>query len=202
MREETANGISRVRRLRADARVNHDRLLAAASAVFTESGPEASLEEIARQAGVGIGTLYRHFPTREALMGAVVREKIFELADEARHALDGEDPGSALAGWLGAYLAFSATKRGLLAGVVLLKERGDSEFQTACNRMCAALEALVARAQVSGQVRADVVARDVMHLISAIAVSAEHASDPEMAGRLLTLTLNGLRDGTRAAGTG
>jgi len=190
---EHAVGTTPVRPVRADARRNHDLLLSAASAVFAENGPEAALEEIARRAGVGIGTLYRHFPTREALMGAVVRERIFELDVAARRGLDAADPFEALATWLQEHLAFSTTKRGLLAGVVLLKQTGDADFQCVCDNMLSSMEALVLRAQAAHQMRADVSSRDLMHLISAIAAGAEHAGDPAMAQRLFAMTLDGLR---------
>ncbi len=199
MTNDMSDVLAHSRALRTDARRNHAKLLVAASAIFAAAGPDAALEEIARRAGVGIGTLYRHFPTREALMGAVVREHILELTDDAQEALAAADPFEALAGWLRAHLAFSATKRGLVAGIVMLKQTGDSDFAAACDRMIAALEALVARAQAAGQVRAEVTARDVMHLIGAIAAGAERAADPEMAGRLLEVTLAGLRTGPGCA---
>lgn len=179
------------RPLRADARRNYDALLTAASASFAEQGPEAPLEQIARRAGVGIGTLYRHFPTRESLMAAVVRETFEDLEQRASDGLDADDPWQSLAQWVRAYLAFASTKRGLVAGIVLLKE-GDGEFGRLCDRMFAAVDALVVRGQAAGVVRTGVDGRDLLHLAGGIAHSAEHAGDPSLTDRLLDLALAGL----------
>jgi AcrR family transcriptional regulator len=180
------------RPVRADARRNHDLLLAAAGEAFAQHGPDAALDDIARRAGVGIGTLYRHFPTRESLMAAVVRGTLEDLRDRAAADAAAIDPWAAVEDWVRAYAAFAATKRGLIAGIVLLKE-GDDQFAGLCDRMFAAVNTLVTRAQAAGVVRSGVSGRDLMHLAGAIAHSADNADDPDMPGRLLDLALAGLR---------
>jgi AcrR family transcriptional regulator len=185
-------GLAHGRALRADAQRNRDRLVAAASAAFADNGPEASLEDIARRAGVGIGTLYRHFPTRERLMAAVVRESFEDLRSRAAAGRGSDDPWGAVEGWVRSYLAFAATKRGLVAGIVLLKEE-DDEFGGLCDRMFGAVDALVVQAQDAGVLRAGVRGRDLLHLCSGIAHSAEHSDDPALADRLIDISLAGLR---------
>lgn len=182
------------RPLRADARRNHERLLAAAGEAFAAYGPDAALEDIARRAGVGIGTLYRHFPTRETLMAAVVRDSFERLRDRADAALLEPDPWTALEDWVRAYLAFAATKRGLVAGIVLLKET-DDEFAGLCDRLFGAVDVVVRRGQQAGVVRAVVSGRDIVHLVGSIAGSADRSDDPQLPGRLLEVALAGLRLG-------
>ena len=99
------------RKPRADARRNRDRLLEAAKAAFGELGPEASLDEIARRAGVGIGTLYRHFPTREAIVEAVYRREVQQLADAAPRLAESLPPAEALRAWLGVFIAYIGAQK-------------------------------------------------------------------------------------------
>ncbi len=190
-RSHGVTGLEQGRTLRADAQRNREGLVAAASAAFAEEGPEAGLESIARRAGVGIGTLYRHFPTRERLMAAVVQETFEDLRAQAGALGDAEDPRAAVETWMRSYLAFAKTKRGLVGGIVLLKE--GQEFGGLCDRMFAAVDALLVRAQEAGEVRTGIGARDLLHLCSGIAHGAEVADDPGLADRLLDLALAGLR---------
>jgi AcrR family transcriptional regulator len=185
--------------MRADARRNRDLLLSAALAAFTEHGADdVSLEEIARRAGVGIGTLYRHFPTRQDLLESVYRDQVEALCTLAAGLLDAPSPGDALATWLRAMLAFSTTKRSLVTSMLATMDQ-TSEIFSACSTVIRqAVESLLARAQEAGEIRRDVDAGDIMRLSHAITVATERApGHPEQAERLLRLMLDGLHAGTQ-----
>jgi AcrR family transcriptional regulator len=174
---------------RADARRNYEKLVAAALAVFTEAGTSAPLEDVARRAGVGIGTLYRHFPTRQALLEAVYIDEVEAMARAAAD-LAGLAPWDALSQWLHQYLGFAATKRVL--SEALLDADPASEALGACRTaLVGAGTELVERAQRAGVVRPDTNFMDVGHMVGAIAVS--RTSDAEQKERLLQLALDGLR---------
>ena len=183
------------RPLRADARRNYERLLTAAAAAFAEhDADDTSLEEIARRAGVGIGTLYRHFPTRQALLEAVYRDQVDAVRVRAEELLASQTPGEALADWLRVLVAFSSTKRSLTSA--LLASFGkDSELLSSCSAVIfGAAESLLARAQQEGTVRADADAMDLIRLVHAVNIAAQHTSaDPGQSDRLLGLILDGLR---------
>jgi AcrR family transcriptional regulator len=180
--------------MRADARRNYDRLLAAAKTAFAEHGPDASLDEIARRAGVGIGTLYRHFPTRLALQEAVVREGNEAARAEAEALLASPSPGDALAAWLRAELGRIAVYRGLGAEVMNAALDGDAGSSASCQALTAAAGALLARAQQAGAVRTDVEIASILRLLNGIALATEQAPDgAAQAERLLSLVLDGLR---------
>src|SRR5438132_401223 len=139
------------RPMRADAQRNYARLLDAASAAFVEHGADdVSLEEIARRAGVGIGTLYRHFPTRQALLEAVYRDQVESLRARAEQLAEAESPGDALAEWLRAMVKFSSTKRRMTSA--LLATLGtDSELLSACATVIrGSAESLLASAKQAG----------------------------------------------------
>jgi AcrR family transcriptional regulator len=177
--------------VRVDARRNHDRLVDAARAAFTEHGPEAPLDDVARRAGVGAGTLYRHFPTRDSLIEAVYRDDVEELCKLAYQLLQTRPPAEALAGWMRAQMDHVQAKRGL--GSALLASVGrDAELFAWCrDRLCAAADALLAAAREAGAARSDVTGPDLLRLGHGIAVATEHV--PDEAGRLLTVVLDGLR---------
>jgi AcrR family transcriptional regulator len=182
------------RPMRADAQRNYTRLLEAASSAFVEHGADdVSLEEIARRAGVGIGTLYRHFPTRQALLEAVYTGQVESLSARAEELLHAESPGDALAEWLRAMVKFSSTKKSMTSA--LLTTLGtDSELLSSCAKQIkGAAESLLARAQQAGVVRQDVQAGDVMRLVHAVNIATEKAPDPGQADRMLALVLDGLR---------
>jgi AcrR family transcriptional regulator len=182
------------RPMRADAQRNYARLLEAASAAFVEHGADdVSLEEIARRAGVGIGTLYRHFPTRQALLEAVYTGQVESLSARAEELLRAESPGDALADWMRALVKFSSTKRSMTTA--LLATLGtDSELLSACAKeISGAAESLLARAQQVGVVRPDADAKDLIRLVHAVNIATERAPDPEQADRMLALILDGLR---------
>ena len=181
------------RPMRADARRNHGRLLAAARTAFAEHGTDASLEDVARRAGVGIGTLYRHFPTRHALMSAVFQEAVTSLITRSRELAGAERPCAALVEWLGAIVTHAGEYRGL-AQALMATCRDESSALARCNTpLREAGSLLLTRAQWAGSVRADVSIDDLMQLTNAIALAAEQSpDDPQLADRLLTLTLRGL----------
>jgi AcrR family transcriptional regulator len=185
------------RPMRADARRNYRRLVAAAAAAFAERGPDASLDDIARRAGVGPGTLYRHFPTRQALLEAVYRDQVEALCARAYELGDTLPPGEALAAWLRSVAGYVTTKRELAAALMSGPgERQPEVFATAKRAMREAGTALVRRAQEAGEIRGDVEVGDVLKLGHAIAMAAEHAPDgPDQADRLLGLVMDGLRRG-------
>ena len=180
------------RPMRADARHNYERLLQVASAAFAEHGASVCLDEIARRAGVGIGTLYRHFPTRQALLEAVFLDRIEALGAEAEDLLGAPSPGDALATWLRSVLLYDVTQRGLKEA---LMSEGGSEFASSCKmQMRAAGGALLARAQQAGVVRPDSDIGDLLRLVYGIALATEKAPDgPEQANRLLALMMAGLQ---------
>jgi AcrR family transcriptional regulator len=183
------------RPMRADAQRNYVRLLSAAMAAFTEHGADdASLEEIARRAGVGIGTLYRHFPTRQALLEAVYRDQVEALRARARELIESEAPGEALAAWLRALMTFSSTKHNLTSALLATIGK-DSDLLSSCSMViCDAADILLKRAQETGDVREDADARDVIRLVHAVNIATQRApTDPGQTDRLLGLILDGLR---------
>ena len=176
--------------LRADARQNHARLIAAATAAFAERGADAPLEDIARRAGVGIGTLYRHLPTRTDLQAAVFRSQVIAVCGEGDALLEKASPEQAFGGWLRALAGYLVTKRGLSRS--LIDAVGvESELITSCwTIMRETTERLLLNAQQAGVIRSDVTATDVMRLVHGVAVSSE--KDPDRTSHLLSITLDGL----------
>jgi AcrR family transcriptional regulator len=185
----TAGALDR-RPKRADARRNYDKLIEAARAAFTENGAEASLEDIARRADVGIGTLYRHFPTRQALLEATYLEEVEALCASAEE-LSGLEPWDALAGWLRRFAEYASTKKALSAE--LLATIGmQSELFTQCHTaIFAAGGPLLERAQAAGVVRPDVTAHEALRLVSGVLMI--RSPQPDEINRLLDLVMDGLR---------
>ncbi|MGW0809958.1 TetR/AcrR family transcriptional regulator [Nonomuraea sp. NPDC002799] len=181
------------RRPRADARRNSERLLAEADAAFRAQGVDASLESIARAAGVAIGTLYGHFPSRRALVGAVLRDRneaLFERGDQLA-ASPGPD---ALGAWVRAVTEHAATYSGLAALFAGGLDDEASELHASCLRMAEIGERLIVQARESGAVRPDATGADVTALTTAAASLHEHLSATD-ADRLIELTLQGLARG-------
>jgi AcrR family transcriptional regulator len=181
--------------MRADAQRNYQRLLSAALAAFSEhEADDTSLEEIARRAGVGIGTLYRHFPTRQALLEAVYRDQVEALRCRAEELVASDAPGAALAAWLRALMAFSSTKHNLTSALLATIGK-DSDLLSTCSMViCDAADILLKRAQQAGAVREDADARDLIRLVHAVNIATQRApSDPGQTDRLLGLILDGLR---------
>jgi AcrR family transcriptional regulator len=193
--DESRSAAGRARR--ADARRNYDQLIEQARAAFAESGVDASLDEIARRAGVASGTLYRHFPTRLDLIEAVLAEQMAELAGLGRGLLTGEDEFGALSTWLRAALLHALTYRGL-AGAVMNSalDRDNGLVSSWHAEMFEVGSALLARARQAGVIVADADDADVLKMIGAIAWAAQDTPDrTAQADRLLALLLNGLRHG-------
>ena len=182
------------RPMRADARRNYDRLLAAALAAFGEQGADtASLEEIARRAGVGIGTLYRHFPTRQALLEAVYRDQVDALGVVAAELMQAESPGAALARWLQALVTFGGTKRSLTTALLETLDKDSELLSSAGAVLRESTTQLLARAQQAGAARTDVKGTDVLRLVHGVSMAAEWApGDPGQAERMLALVIDGL----------
>lgn len=178
---------------RSDARRNRDRVLAAAREAFAEEGPGASLNEIARRAGVGPGTLYRHFPARRDLHAAVLAERVEGLCALADELAASRPAGEALDAWLRAFLDHARTDHGL--GGAMMTEPGDGEPDLGFDCHAAiqgAAERVLARARDEGAARADLAADDVVQLVAGIALSTVRTG-PERAERLLDLVTDALR---------
>jgi AcrR family transcriptional regulator len=174
---------------RADARVNHDKLVGAARALFSDKGTSAPLEDVAELAGVGIGTLYRHFPTRQALFEAVYVDEVEAMARAATDLAELQ-PWEALSQWLHQYVGFAATKRAL--NEALMETDPNSNVLLTCRTaIVGAGTALIERAQRAGVVRSDTNFTDVVRMVGAIAMVP--TEDPEQKKRLLELALDGLR---------
>jgi AcrR family transcriptional regulator len=179
------------RPMRADARRNYERIVAVASEAFAEHGPEAPLDDIARRARVGPGTLYRHFPARENLIEAVYRADIEQLSGRARELLETRSPEDALVTWMHEQVDYGLRKRGLATTLKAAMDHNSETFQLCKTMLTDAAASLVVAAQEAGAVRTDVEPRDLLRLGHAIAAAAETA--PESAERLLNVVLDGLR---------
>src|ERR1700722_9641518 len=176
--------------LRADARQNRARLITAATEAFAAKGADAPMEDIARRAGVGIGTLFRHFPSRLDLQAAVFRTQVRDICDQGEALTQTDSPGPAFATWARALAAYLVTKRGLSRS--LIDAVGvESELITSCwTIMRETTERLLLNAQQAGVIRSDVTATDVMRLVHGVAVSSE--KDPGRTSHLLSITIDGL----------
>jgi AcrR family transcriptional regulator len=178
-------------RLRADAQRSRARLLGAATEAFAEKGADAPLEDIARRAGVGIGTLYRHFPTRLDLQAAVFTNQVNSVCSQADELATGTPPAQAFAGWIRALAGYLVTKRGLSHALIASLGK-DSELMTSCwQRMHDTADRLLSHAQQAGVVRPDVTSQELMRLVHGIVIATEQS--PDQADRLLSLMLDGLR---------
>jgi AcrR family transcriptional regulator len=177
--------------LRADARRNYEALLAAADELFTTDGPDASLDKIARRAGVGNATLYRHFPDRRDLLVAVCVGDVRALCQLGDQFHADPDAGQAFSRWLRAYIDHVGAKHGL-AEAFATGRRDDSELVAACQAAVAAIgSSMLRRAQDGGAVRTDVALPDVVTLVNAIAMATEGRAAGE-ADRMLTIVLAGI----------
>ena len=171
-------------------RRNYDKLIAAARDAFTERDSSASLEDIARRAQVGIGTLYRHFPTRTDLIEAVYVEEVEALCRSADDLHDAP-PWDALVGWLRRFIGYVATKHALAEELFAVADRDSEVFQSCRGAFYAAGEPLLRRAQAAGAVRADVSIDDVVKMVGGIAKI--QGTDPATVDRILSVALDGLR---------
>lgn len=181
------------RRPRADAARNRERLLGAAKAVFGAGGPNASLEAVAREAGVGIGTLYRHFPTREALFEAVYRHEVEQLVELAEQLAAHPAPVEALRQWLRANVAFVATKKGMAAALAIAAHGSTELTAYTSERLTAAVGGLMDRAVAAGELRTDVGPMDVLRMLVSLSYGSDAPGWQENVIRLLDVFVDGLR---------
>lgn len=181
------------RKPRADAQRNRDGLLEAAKAAFAEVGPEASLEEIARRADVGIGTLYRHFPTRDAIVEAVYRREVQQLADAAPRLVDALTPAEALRAWMRVFIDYIAAKKVIAPALKSLVGGGSALYADSSARINGAIALLVERARASGDIRPDADSADLLRALIGFAYVNSAPDWEESALRLIDLLIDGLR---------
>lgn len=180
--------------MRADAVRNRERLITVAIEVFAEHGADASLDDIAKRAGVGPGTLYRHFPTRQALQEAAYREGMESLCARGETFADTMEPGPALAQWLRSFVEHLGTKRGIAAALLSTMDKSDELFVSTHQAIYATGNRLLAAAKAAGKVREDIELAEILKLINGIGLATEQLPDQaEQAHRLLTIVLDGLR---------
>jgi AcrR family transcriptional regulator len=175
---------------RADARRNYDKVLAAAREAFAEGGESTSLEEIARRAGVGIGTLYRNFPNRQALLEALYIDEVEEVCRSAAK-LEDADPWEALQGWFESFIGYVATKKALASELLNYLDQDAELFKVCRVSLFEAGEPLLKRAQEAGVVRRDVTIGEVIQMV--VGIAKVPSSEPGQTEHLLRIALDGLR---------
>jgi AcrR family transcriptional regulator len=184
--------IEAARRPRADAVRNRERLLEAAKAVFSAGGPDASLEAVARRAGVGIGTLYRHFPTREALFEAVYRREVQQLVELAEQLKSEAAPVDALRRWLRSNVELVATKKGMSAALALAVHGSSELYAYAFDRLTKAVGALLKRAVAAGEIRADIGPEDLLRALVGMCYIHDQPGWQASVVRLVDVLVDGL----------
>ena len=182
------------RKPRADALRNRDLLLEAAKSVFSAGGPEASLEAVARTAGVGIGTLYRHFPTREALFEAVYRHEVQQLADLAERLKKETRPIEALRQWMRSIVKFVATKKGMSIALALAVSKDSDLASYSSDRLTRAIGLLLEQAIAAGEVRSDVGPEDLLRAIVGMCYTHDQPGWQKNVLRLVDIFVDGLRN--------
>lgn len=180
------------RPLRADAQRNREKILAAAVRVFAEEGLNAHLERIAKEAGVGSGTLYRNFPTREILIEAAYRNELAKLCDAAPELLAAAPPREALRAWMGRFLDYVTAKRGMADALRALTESGLNPYAQSREMIRVSLSSLLEAGVTAGVLRPDISASDLYAALAGIALSCGEPDQREQAERLLDLVLDGL----------
>jgi AcrR family transcriptional regulator len=195
---DSEDSVSPDRRPRADAVRNRDLLLTAASDAFAARGADVPLEDIARNAGVGIGTLYRHFPTRDALIEAVYRHEVDVLCERADQLLETMPPEQALAEWMQLFVRHVATKKGMLSALKPLLSSNPSFSDQTKGRAQAAASKLLAAGVKAGTIRADVDGGDLLRAVGGICMSTDQERS-EASERLVGLLFDGLRHGAAAS---
>lgn len=185
------------RPMRADARRNYERLLVAGREAFSERGEQASMDDIAKRAEVGPGTLYRHFPNREALLAAVYRDDVDVMAKRAAELAAALPPFEALVTWLHEQLGYIKAKLGVTAILKSMFKDDTETFEWCRDTMRTALGRLLEAAQEAGAIRSDVDHVTVLRLAHGVAMASENA--PEMADRMMDLVIDGLRAPGRTA---
>jgi AcrR family transcriptional regulator len=181
------------RKPRVDALRNRDRVLEAARTVFSAGGPEASLESVAKTAGVGIGTLYRHFPTREALFEAVYRREVQQLADLAGRLEEEADPVEALRQWMRSFVKFVATKKGMSAALAFAVSKDSDLVSYSSDLLTRTVGGLLRRAGAAGEVRDDISPEDLLRALVGICYAHDQAGWQSGVLRLVDVFIEGLR---------
>ncbi|HET7530942.1 MAG TPA: TetR/AcrR family transcriptional regulator [Mycobacteriales bacterium] len=184
--------------MRCDAQRNRERLIEVASDAFAEHGVDASLEKIARAAGVGIGTLYRHFATRDALLEAVYRHNVEQLCASADELLATLPPDEALGQWMQSFVGYVAVKRGLASYLKSVVAADSDLFTYAHGLVRATVSRLIAAAVDAGAIREGVDGMDVLHALSGVCLMSDQSGDPEQGAKVAALLMDGLRYGAAA----
>ncbi|MCA4135694.1 TetR/AcrR family transcriptional regulator [Arthrobacter sp. M4] len=183
------------RPLRADARRNREKILAAAAHVFAEEGLEAHLERIAKEAGVGSGTLYRNFPTREALIEAAYRNELSRLCDAAPDLLAALPPRDALRVWMGRFIDYATAKLGMAEALRAVVDSGVNPYAQSRELIMNALASLLDAATAARSIRPDINATVMFAALTGVALASGKPEEREQAEHLLDLILDGLRHG-------
>ncbi|MFF9111272.1 MULTISPECIES: TetR/AcrR family transcriptional regulator [unclassified Streptomyces] len=182
-----------VRAPRADAARNREQLLAVATRVFMSAETEPSMRAIAAEAGVGIATLYRHFPTRESLVDAVYQDQVVRLTTGARELLDRLPPAAAMRRWMDLFGDWIATKNGMLDTLLAMVESGEITHAQTRTELLTAIETILDAGRVAGDLRSDVTAEDIADSLIGIFTVAPRSRREAKADRLLNLLMDGLR---------
>jgi len=181
------------RALRADASRNRDTLLAAATRAFATADEEPSMRAIAREAGVGIATLYRHFPTREALVDAVYHDQVERLTVGARELLEAFPPAEAMRRWMDLFGDWLMTKHGMIDTLLAMIESGEIALAQTRAELLAVIDSILAAGRAAGELRADITAEDISASLLGIFTVAGKPEHRAQADRLLDLLMDGLR---------
>ena len=184
---------AQARKPRADSARNRQLLIDAAKAGFSEVGLNVSLEEIARRADVGIGTLYRHFPSREAVVEAVYRREVEQLAEAAPQLLESSPAGEALHKWMHLFVDYIATKRLIAPSLAAVAGKTSTLYATSSELITHAISTLVKRAVASGDVRKDIDPSDLLRAMVGVSYGNPDAGWEASARRLIDLLMDGLR---------
>ena len=181
------------RRPRADGRRNRERLVETAKAAFADSGAEVSLDEIARRAGVGIGTLYRHFPNRDAIVEAVYRREVEQLAGAATRLMESLAPGAALHAWMRLFVDYIATKKVLASALGSIVGGASALYAASGAQITAAMVRLVAQADAAGAIRGGVDPNDLLRALVGFTYGNTGPGWQDSALRLIDILMDGLR---------
>jgi AcrR family transcriptional regulator len=179
--------------MRADAQRNRDALVDVAVRAFSHDGPDVTLDAIAREAGVGIGTLYRHFPSREALVEAAYRNELTRLCEGVAELLDSSSAEIAMREWMDRFVDYMTTKRGMGDALKSLIAAGGDPFADSYERLTTAINSLLGAGITEGALRSDVSAADLLAGLGGISLAAGEPGLRAQAGRLLDLLMDGLR---------
>ena len=182
-----------LRKPRADGVRNRERVLEAAKAVFSAGGSDASLETVAKRAGVGIGTLYRHFPTREALFEAVYRREVDQLSELAEQLKNAPEPVDALRRWLKANVELVATKKGMISALALAVQTSSDLYAYSFESLTKAIRTLLDRAVAAGEIRADIGPEDLLRALIGMCYLHDQPGWQSAVLRLMDVFIDGLR---------